>query len=83
MNHGQIQKVTHIFFSRSISVYAIFNDQSFNDTLTNDIVNFEELGPGRVANNVDPNQMPCSDPKLRIDTLLFCFFNGYWINPKY
>ena len=23
-----------IFFSKSISIYAIFNDQSFNDTLT-------------------------------------------------
>ena len=33
------------FFSRNISVYAIFNDQSFNDTLTNDIVSFEQLGP--------------------------------------
>ena len=29
------------FFSKNISVHAIFNDQSFNDTLTNDIVNFE------------------------------------------
>ena len=29
-----------------ISVYAIFNDQSFNDTLTNNIVSFEQLGPG-------------------------------------
>ena len=28
------------FFSKNISVYAIFNDQSFNDTLTNDIVGF-------------------------------------------
>ena len=25
------------FFSKIISVYAIFNGQSFNDTLTNDI----------------------------------------------
>ena len=32
------------FFSKNISVYAIFNDQSFNDTLTNDIVSFEQLG---------------------------------------
>ena len=31
------------FFSKNIS---IFNDQSFNDTLTNDIVSFEQLGPG-------------------------------------
>ena len=34
------------FFSKNISVYAIFNDQSFNDMLTNDIVSFEQLGPG-------------------------------------
>ena len=26
-------------------MYVIFNDQSFNDTLTNDIVSFEQLGP--------------------------------------
>ena len=35
---------SHIF-SKNISVYPIFNDQSFNDTLTNDIVSFEQLGP--------------------------------------
>ena len=34
------------FFSKNMSVYAIFNDQSFNDTLTNDIVSFEQLGTG-------------------------------------
>ena len=33
------------FFSKNISIYAIFNDQSLNDTLTNDIVSFKELGP--------------------------------------
>ena len=33
------------FFSKHISVYGIFNDQRLNDTLTNDIVNFEQLGP--------------------------------------
>ena len=38
------------FFSKNISVYAIFNDQSFNDTLTNDIISFEQLGPVDVAN---------------------------------
>ena len=32
--------------SKNIGVYAIFNDQSFNNTLTNDIVSFEHLGPG-------------------------------------
>ena len=33
------------FFSKNISRFAIFNDQSFNDTLTNDINSFEQLGP--------------------------------------
>ena len=31
------------FFSKTMS--AIFNDQSFNDTLTNHIVSFEQLDP--------------------------------------
>ena len=34
------------FFSKNISVFAILNDQSFNDTLNNDIISFEQLGPG-------------------------------------
>ena len=38
-------KATHIFFSKNISVYAILNDQRFNNMLTNNIVSFEQLGP--------------------------------------
>ena len=34
----------HTFFSKSISLYAILNDQNFNNTLTNDMVSFEQLG---------------------------------------
>ena len=37
-------KATHIFLSKNIGVYAIFNDQSFNSTLNNDISCFEQLG---------------------------------------
>ena len=33
------------FFSKNISINAIFNDLSFNDMLTNDIVSFELMGP--------------------------------------
>ena len=33
------------FVNKNIRVYARFHDQSFNDTLTNDIVSFEQLGP--------------------------------------
>ena len=43
-----MQKHSH-FFSKNISVYAIFNDQSFNDMLANDIVSFEQLGPGQFS----------------------------------
>ena len=37
------------FFSKNVSVYAIFNDWSFNNTciLTNNIFSFEQLGPDR------------------------------------
>ena len=39
-------KATHMFFSKTIRVNAIFNDQSFVDMLTKSIISFEELGPG-------------------------------------
>ena len=40
-----MQKLLTFFFQQNISVYAIFNDQSFTDTLTNDIFSVEQLGP--------------------------------------
>ena len=39
-------KAIHIFPAKIISIYAIFDDQRFNNTLTNDVVSFEQLGPG-------------------------------------
>ena len=33
------------FIGKNISIYAIYNDQSFNDMLTNHIVSFEQLDP--------------------------------------
>ena len=39
-------KATHIFSAKMLALYAIFNDQSFNNTVTKDIVSFEQLGPG-------------------------------------
>ena len=49
-----MQKILTFFFSKTISAFAILNDKSVNDTLTNDIVSFEQLGPGclRQTNNV-------------------------------
>ena len=37
-----MQKVLTFFSAKNITVYTIFNDQSFNDTLPN--VSFEQLG---------------------------------------
>ena len=34
------------FFSKNIRVYAIFNVQSFNDTLTNNINSFKQMSCG-------------------------------------
>ena len=48
-----MQKLLTFFFSKNIRVYVIFNDQSFNNTLTNDIVSFEQLGPDHFSNNYD------------------------------
>ena len=48
----ECKSYTH-FFSKTISIYAIFNDQTFNDTLTNDIVTFEQLGPGQFVNTAE------------------------------
>ena len=44
-----MQKLHTLVFSKNISIYAIFYDQSFNDTLTNDIFSFEQLGPDNFA----------------------------------
>ena len=37
------------FFQQNIRIYAIFNDQSFNETLTDDIVSLEQAGPDVVS----------------------------------
>ena len=48
-------KFTFFFFSKHINVFAIFCEQSFNDTLTNDIVSFKQLGPDHGSIEVDIN----------------------------
>ena len=35
----------YIFSAKILAYMPLFNDQSFNDTLTNNIVSFEQLGP--------------------------------------
>ena len=55
------------FFSKNISIYAILNDQSFNDMLTNDIISFEQLGP-EFHLHQDSNPGPC-EPKSGVPTI--------------
>ena len=38
-------KATHIFFSKKYQHICISLDVNFNESLTNDIVSFEQLGP--------------------------------------
>ena len=38
-------KATHIFFSKKIQRICVSLDVNFNESLTNDIVSFEQLGP--------------------------------------
>ena len=41
-----MQKLLTFFFQqKKVNVFPIFNNQSFNDTLTNDIVSVKQLGP--------------------------------------
>ena len=40
------------FFNKNISIYVIFNDQSFNDMLTNNIFSYEQLGPDVPENSL-------------------------------
>ena len=50
------------FFSKNISKYVIFIDQSLNDVLTNDIVCFEQLGL-KIRTTLKPMQTPMGEPK--------------------
>ena len=38
-------KATYIFFSKNIQHICVSLDVKFNESLTNDIVSFEQLGP--------------------------------------
>ena len=38
-------KATHIFFSKKFQHICVSLDVNFNESLTNDVVSFEQLGP--------------------------------------
>ena len=74
-----------------ISVYAIFDDQRFNDTLTNDIFSFEQLGPDcKSRDHKFKSQLGCRS-FMEIHHIYFCghcptsadsrrAFVSYWRN---
>ena len=70
----QMQKLLTFFFSTNISIYAIFNDQNFNDTFS-----FEQLGPDHL--NIDSklcakHQYPSSSSFLAIVLTMFSNCNS-------
>ena len=79
----------HTFFSKNISIYAIFNDQSFIDPLTDNIVSVEQLGPGlqmpkgKLCHDTGSVQvtewlaLPASDMRFRVRIPLEAEFNSW------
>ena len=41
-------KATHIFSAKKIQHICVSLDVNFNESLTNDVVSFEQLGPGKI-----------------------------------
>ena len=68
------------FFSRNISIYATFNDQSFNATLTNDIVSFEQLGPDALGDALESEKVDCIKTAEYLIVIKFTknIKHGFW-----
>ena len=49
-----------------MSLYAIFDDQRFNDMLTNHIVSFEQMGPDKLPKIMWQNGKQCSPGPLEV-----------------
>ena len=62
------------FFSKNIGSYAIFNDQSSNDTLTNKIESFEQLGPELQKICIQGDVLENTSLKLLL--LIYLFLQG-------
>ena len=58
-------KATHIFFSKKFQHICVAVDVNFNESLTNDLVSFEQLGP----------ELKFSHIVADIFSALFCFFS--------
>ena len=53
-------KATHIFFSKKFQHICVSLDVNFNKSLTNDVVSFEQLGPGFISLSTLFNQDNCA-----------------------
>ena len=50
----QMQKLLTFFSAKVLAYVPLYNDQSFNDTLTINIVSFKQLGPDLFSVNYLP-----------------------------
>ena len=71
-----MQKLLIFFLSRNISICSIFNDQSLNITLTNDIVSFEQVGPENVLPNTNEGEDSNSSHNNRKLSGEWIYFQG-------
>ena len=75
-------KATHIFSAKNFSQFAL--DLNFNESLTNDIVSFEQLGPGKPGPEVI-KKISCSTQLgmkfvLLINLKLLTITNSFLLN---
>ena len=79
INVSSFCKLLTFFFSKNIRIYAIFNDRSFNNMLTNDIISFEQQGPDKHYLNYTGQNLHCSQLQYQTFTshMLPCFCRQY------
>ena len=67
-------KATHIFFSKKFQHICVSLDVNFNESLTNDVISFEQLGPdNRLMNDKFHKKMIIITDLLIIDHLISVF----------
>ena len=64
-------KATHIFFSKKFQHICVSLDVNFNESLTNDVVSFEQLGP-------DVVHTAMNDKKIRL-LLIFILISIHYL----
>ena len=70
------------FFSKNISIYAIFNNQSFNDLCTNNIVSFEKPSPAHIYKKIIlGRQLLVCKGYLPLQNLFFWCIYSPWFLP--